>query len=79
MEKKRCKYLDCLRGLAVLWVVIHHISLNYGVIKYGVCGEGITIFKLFSFFMVPFYIISGYFFNVKNVYNCMLLIKQKNF
>lgn len=68
MGKKRCKYLDCLRGLAVLWVVIHHISLNYGVIKYGVCGEGITIFKLFSFFMVPFYIISGYFFNVKKTF-----------
>ena len=65
MEKKRFKHLDCIRGLAVLWVVVHHISLNYGVIKYGVCSEGLTIFKILSFFMIPFYVISGYFFDAK--------------
>ena len=65
---ERRAYLDWIRGLAVLWVIIHHISLNYGFIKFGQCTEGLNAFTLLSFFMVPFYIVSGYFFNVKKTF-----------
>ena len=73
--EKRAVFLDWIRGLAVIWVIIHHISLNYGTIKYGVCSEGISVFKLLSFFMIPFYIISGYFFNVKKTFTT-IYVKQ---
>ena len=63
MERKA--YLDCIRGIAVIWVVVVHISLNYGYIKFGQCSEGVNAFTLLSFYMVPFYIVSGYFLNVK--------------
>ena len=63
MERKA--YLDCIRGFAVIWVVVVHISLNYGFIKFGQCSEGVNAFTLLSFYMVPFYIVSGYFFGVK--------------
>lgn len=63
MERKA--YWDCIRGFAVIWVVVVHISLNYGFIKFGQCSEGVNAFTLLSFYMVPFYIVSGYFFGVK--------------
>ena len=65
LEMERKTYFDCIRGLAVIWVVIVHISLNYGYIKFGQCSEGINAFTLLSFYMVPFYVVSGYFFDVK--------------
>lgn len=76
MVKRNCN-LDCIRALAVLWVVIHHISMNYGVIKFGQCSEGMNVFTFLSFYMVPFYIISGYFFNVKKTFTTFVRNKIK--
>lgn len=61
--KTRLNNLDWIRGLAVLWVVIVHISLNYGIIQFGVPREGCNIFDWLSFYMVPFFVVSGYFFS----------------
>lgn len=68
LEMERKTYFDCIRGLAVIWVVIVHISLNYGYIKFGQCSEGINAFTLLSFYMVPFYVVSGYFLDVKKTF-----------
>jgi len=51
--------------------------MNYGVIKFGQCSEGMNVFTFLSFYMVPFYIISGYFFNVKKTFTTFLLNKTK--
>jgi fucose 4-O-acetylase-like acetyltransferase len=75
--KQRFKHLDCIRCFAVFWVLIVHISLNYGKLKFGVCSEKVDVFTLLSFYMVPFYIISGYFFNVKKNFHSFVLNKIK--
>ena len=46
-------------------MLVVHISLNYGYIKWGVPSTGINAFSLMSFYMSPFYLFSGYLFSNK--------------
>lgn len=61
----RIEFLDTLRGLLIIWVLVVHISLNFGYIQYGKPVHPDSVFMWMSFFMVPFFIISGFFFNDK--------------
>ncbi|MBQ3784680.1 MAG: acyltransferase [Lachnospiraceae bacterium] len=65
-QNSRIEYFDWIRGLMILWMLIYHISLNYGRITFGEAEEGATIFTFMSFFMATFYVSSGYFFSIKN-------------
>lgn len=60
--EKRFDHIDQVRGIMILWMLIVHISLNYGFITYGEAFPEFSIFSWMSFFMVPFYFFSGYFF-----------------
>lgn len=61
----RISYLDGIRGLMIIWMLVDHISLNYGYIKFGQAAQEVSIFTLMSFFMTPFYVFSGYLFSAK--------------
>lgn len=80
-ESKRLDYLDLMRGILILYVVFVHMSLTNGYIAHG-NHKGHIAFDIFSFFMVPFFINSGYFFRsgvdkakAQNVKEKYLLIK----
>lgn len=60
---KRLGYLDGIRGAMILWMLVVHISLNYGILSFGEPRGEISIFTLLSFFMCPFYFFSGYLFS----------------
>ena len=62
---KRIAYLDQIRGLMILWMLVVHISLNYGYIQFGTPVKSPDVFSLMSFFMTPFYVFSGYLFSSK--------------
>ncbi len=62
-ESTRLFFFDWIRGGMILWMLIYHISLNYGKIAFGVPEDGVSIFTFMSFFMAPFYVSSGYFFH----------------
>lgn len=65
MNEKRILYLDQIRGLMILWMLVVHISLNYGYIKFGEPVTKASVFTMMSFFMTPFYVFSGYLFSDK--------------
>lgn len=65
MNAKRILYLDQIRGLMILWMLVVHISLNYGYIKFGEPVTKASVFTMMSFFMTPFYVFSGYLFSDK--------------
>jgi peptidoglycan/LPS O-acetylase OafA/YrhL len=75
--KKRLNYFDWIRGLMILWMLIYHISLNYGKITFGEPEEGASVFTFMSFFMATFYVGSGYFFSDKKDFRNFLLDKLK--
>lgn len=57
---KRLEELDTIRGLMILWMLIVHISLNYGFIVYGSPLQKYSLFSWMSFFMAPFFFFSGF-------------------
>lgn len=61
---KRINNLDVVRGLCILYVVFYHMSLTYGIISFQSTNEHI-FFNVMSFFMIPFYLFSGYLFSSK--------------
>lgn len=65
-ENKRISHFDWIRGCMIIWMLVYHISLNYGRVKFGVAEDGPSAFSFMSFFMAPFYVISGYFFSNKS-------------
>lgn len=65
MNNGRLVYFDWIRGCMILWMLVYHISLNYGRIKFGVPEDSASIFTFMSFFMAPFYVGAGYFFSFK--------------
>ena len=62
---QRLNHLDFIRGLMIIWMLVVHISLNYGYIEFGDTTPGVTVFTLMSFFMTPFYVFSGFLFSAK--------------
>jgi len=73
----RIVHFDWIRGCMILWMLIYHISLNYGRITFGVPEEGFSAFTLMSFFMATFYVGSGYFFSGKKEFKKFLSDKLK--
>ena len=67
MHKKtgRIDYFDWIRGIMVLWMLVYHISLNYGRITFREPEDGCSPFTFLSFFMATFYVASGYFFSTR--------------
>lgn len=74
---QRKVFLDSIRGLVIIWMLIVHISLNYGYITYGEPFPRWSIFSWFSYFMVPFYFFSGYLFNPRCEFKEFLWRKEK--
>lgn len=64
-EITRLSFFDWIRGLMILWTLIYHISLNYGIVTFGIPEQGASVFTIMSFFMATFYVSSGYFFSSK--------------
>ena len=58
-----------------MWMLIVHISLNYGYIVYGTPLPRLSIFSWMSFFMVPFFFFSGFCF--KEGVPFMVFLKKK--
>lgn len=73
----RLNHLDVIRGLMIFWMLVNHISLNYGFIKFGDTTPGVTVFTLMSFFMTPFYVFSGYFFSNKRNFLSFTMYKVR--
>ena len=73
----RISYFDWIRGLMILWMLVYHISLNYGIIEFGVPENGYSLFTFMSFFMATFYVASGYFFNPNKEFKPFLINKIK--
>lgn len=74
-HKGRIIYFDWIRGTMILWMLVYHISLNYGKIKFGVPEEGASVFTMMSFFMATFYVGTGYFFNTNKEFRTFLCDK----
>ena len=72
---KRLEELDTIRGLMILWMLVVHISLNYGHIIFGTPFQRFSIFSWMSFFMVPFFFFSGFCF--KEGVPFMTFLKKK--
>lgn len=64
-SSNRITYLDQIRGSMILWMLVWHVSLNYGYIQSGSPVTEVSVFSLMSFFMTPFYFYSGYLFSPK--------------
>ena len=64
MNKIRLDNLDLIRGILILYVVLYHMSSQYGIINFQGTKSHI-IFDLLSFFMAPFYFFSGFLFSNK--------------
>ena len=77
MQVARIGYLDAIRGSMIIWMLISHISLNYGYIKFGDSTPGVSLFTLMSFFMTPFYVFSGYLFSSKRDFRDYTMNKAK--
>ena len=60
----------------ILWMLVVHISLNYGHITYGQSFSSFSIFSWLSFFMVPFYFFSGYLFRSESDFKDFLWRKE---
>lgn len=73
----RFSTLDSIRGLMLLWVIVDHLSLNYGHIKFGVPFPQNSVFMWMSFFMAPFFLISGFMFNMKRTFKDFFIHKFK--
>lgn len=74
----RITYFDTIRGFLMIWVLITHISLNYGIITFGEPVEcHMSPFLWMSFFMVPFYVFSGYFFSFNKSFKAFVNRKAK--
>lgn len=74
---KRVYYFDFIRGLMILWVLITHISLNYGLLVFGEPVNANSPFMWLSFFMTPFYVFSGWFFNTNRSYGQFVTNKAR--
>lgn len=59
---KKVAFINAIRGAMILWVLIVHISLDYGIISDSVPMNRNNPFLWMSFYMFPFYFFSGYFF-----------------
>lgn len=77
LQNNRIDYLDTIRGLMIIWMLVVHISLNYGYIKFGDTTPGVTVFTLMSFFMTPFYVFSGYLFSNKRDFRSFTMNKVR--
>lgn len=77
LKESRIVYLDVIRGLMIIWMLVVHISLNYGKIKFGDTTPGTNIFTFMSFFMTPFYVFSGYLFSAKKDFGSFTKNKVK--
>lgn len=78
MKQNRIMYLDLGRGMMIVWMLIVHISMDYGLLRFG---EPIGIdspFLWMSFFMFPFYFYSGYLFSDKKKTKDFILDKAKS-
>lgn len=79
-QEKRYNNFDWIRGCMILWMLIYHISLNFGQIKFGEAGNSPSVYTFMSFFMATFYVSSGYFISFKKDFWSFFLHKfQKNF
>lgn len=61
----------------ILWMLIYHISLNYGKVVFGVPEEGASVFTIMSFFMATFYVGTGYFFSCNKDFKSFVRDKAK--
>lgn len=61
-----------------MWVLVVHISLNYGYIQYGVPSGRYNMFTLLSFYMFTFYFAAGYFFNNKRDFRELFIRKTRS-
>ena len=61
-----------------MWVLVVHISLNYGYIQYGVPSGRYNVFTLLSFYMFSFYFAAGYFFNNKRDFRELFIRKSRS-
>ena len=61
----------------ILWMLIYHISLNYGKVTFGVPEDGPSAFTVMSFFMATFYVGTGYFFSSKKKFKTFLCDKAR--
>lgn len=76
--KQRLDFLDIIRGFMVLWMLVLHISLNYGLVTYGQGFNASSLFSWMSFFMVPFYLFSGYMYSGNIDFKDYLWKKEKS-
>lgn len=67
-DKERLAYLDAIRGLLILWMLLVHCSLTSGYHTYGAPYSVKSPFLWMGFFMVPFYFFSGYMFSPKGTF-----------
>lgn len=63
-QKARFQNLDLMRGLLILYMIVAHMSLTYGLFSFN-SVERNPFFVWMSFFMTYFYISSGYLFSCK--------------
>ena len=73
----RISYFDWIRGTMILWMLIYHISLNYGRVTFGVPEDGASVFTVMSFFMATFYVGTGFFFSCKKDFKSFLRDKVR--
>ena len=66
--KERLAYLDAIRGLLILWMLLVHCSLTSGYHTYGEPYSVKSPFLWMGFFMVPFYFFSGYMFSANGTF-----------
>lgn len=64
MANDRNESIDAVKGLCLLHMLLLHLSIIYGTIDFEGNGAGLY-FHLMEFFMIPFYLFSGYFFSKK--------------
>lgn len=76
-QQGRIDYFDWIRGTMIVWMLIYHISLNYGKVTFGVPEDGPSAFTVMSFFMATFYVGTGYFFSFKKDFKTFLYDKAR--
>ena len=70
--------ISAIRGVMILWVIIVHISLDYGLISDSVPMKINNPFLWMSFYMFPFYFFSGYFYKPGRRIDDILRRKSKS-
>ena len=76
MTDERSSSIDSVKGLCLLHMLLLHLTIICGSVNFNGDGAGLY-FHLMEFFMIPFYLFSGYFFSSRKPFKEFVKYKAR--